>query len=40
MKKFRIAADYNVRSANRELEDLMKKQIAEFEKVHGKLEPD
>ena len=35
LKKFRYVADYNARSANRELEVLMKKHIAEFEKEHG-----
>ena len=37
LKKFRFVADYNARSANRELEVLMKKQIAEFEKENGKI---
>lgn len=37
LKKFRYVADYNGRSANRELEFLMKKHIAEFEKEHGKI---
>ena len=37
LKKFRFVADYNARSANRELEVLMKKHIAEFEKQHGKI---
>lgn len=37
LKKFRYVADYNGRSANRELEVLMKKHIAEFEKVQGKI---
>lgn len=37
LKKFRFVADYNARSANRELEVLMKKHIAEFEKTHGKI---
>ncbi|MDE6251710.1 MAG: Arc family DNA-binding protein [Lachnospiraceae bacterium] len=37
LKKFRYVADYNGRSANRELEVLMKKHIAEFEKEHGKI---
>ena len=37
LKKFRYAADYNGRSANRELEVLMKKHIAEFEKEHDKI---
>ena len=36
LKKFRFVADYNARSANRELEVLMKKHIAEFEKENGK----
>ncbi len=37
LKKFRFIADYNARSANRELEVLMKKHIAEFEKENGKI---
>lgn len=37
LKKFHFVADYNGRSANRELEVLMKKHIAEFEKEHGKI---
>lgn len=37
LKKFRFVADYNGRSANRELEIPMKKYIAEFEKQTGKL---
>ena len=32
LKKFRYVAEYNARSANRELEFLMKRHIAEFEK--------
>lgn len=36
-KKFRFVADYNARSANRELEVLIKKHIAEFEKVNGEI---
>lgn len=38
LKKFRYVAEYNARSANRELEVLMKKHIAEFENTHGKIE--
>lgn len=38
LKKFRFVAEYNARSANRELEFLMKKYVAEFEKEHGKIE--
>ncbi len=37
LRKFRFVADYNARSANRELEVLMKKHIAEFEKENGKI---
>ncbi len=37
LKKFRFVADYNARSANRELEVLMKKHIAAFEKSNGKI---
>lgn len=40
LKKFRYVADYNGRSANRELEVLIKRSIAEFEKRHGKITPD
>ena len=35
LKKFRFVAEYNARSANREIETLMKKHIAEFEKENG-----
>ena len=38
LKKFRFVAEYNARSANRELEVLMKKHIADFEKAHGIIE--
>ena len=37
LKKFRYVAEYNARSANRELEVLMKKHIAEFEKDNGEI---
>lgn len=37
LKKFRFVADYNGRSSNRELEVLVKRHIAEFEKEHGKI---
>lgn len=36
LKKFRVIADYNGRSVNREIEFLMKKHIAEFEKTNDK----
>lgn len=38
LKKFRYVADYNARSANREIEVLMKKYVVEFEKEHGRIE--
>ncbi|MCB7520793.1 hypothetical protein LIZ64_03490 [[Clostridium] hylemonae] len=38
MKRFRYIAEYNARSANRELKVLMKRYIAEFEKKHGKID--
>lgn len=38
MRKFQYVAEYNARSANRELEVLMKKHITEFEQKHGKIE--
>lgn len=37
LKKFRFIAEYNARSANREIEVLMKKHVEEFEKKHGKI---
>lgn len=37
LKKFRYVAEYNARSANRELEVLMKRHIAKFEKEYGKI---
>lgn len=37
LKKFRFVADYNARSANRELEVLMKKHVEEFEGKQGKI---
>ena len=37
LKKFRFVAEYNARSANREIEVLMKKHVTEFEKKHGKI---
>ena len=38
LQKFHFVAEYNARSSNRELEVIMKKHIAEFEKIHGKIE--
>lgn len=37
LKKFRFVAEYNARSANREIEVLMKKHVDEFEKKYGKI---
>lgn len=37
LQKFRYIAEYNARSANRELQVLMKNHIAEFEKTHGEI---
>lgn len=37
LRKFRYVAEYNARSANREIEVLMKKHISEFEKAHGEI---
>lgn len=38
MKKLQIVADYNGRSANRELEVLIKNHVVEFEKKYGEIE--
>lgn len=38
LKKFRFVAEYNARSANREMEVLMKRHVAEFEKNYGKID--
>ncbi len=37
MKKFRYVAEYNARSANRELETLMRGHVKEFEERHGRI---
>ncbi len=37
LKKFHFVADYNARSANREIEVLIKKHVNEFEKKHGEI---
>lgn len=37
MKKIKFISDYNGRSANREIEQLIKKHIANFEKEHGEI---
>ena len=37
-KKFRYVAEYEGRSANKEIEQYLKRRVAEFEKEHGKIE--
>ena len=37
LKKFRYVAEYDGRSMNRELERLVKRHIAEFEKEQGEI---
>lgn len=37
LKKIRYVAEYNARSANREVETLIKEHVAKFEKEHGKI---
>jgi hypothetical protein len=39
LKKFHYVAEYNARSANRELLYLIKMSIIQFEKEHGKIDP-
>ena len=36
--KFRYIAEYEGRSANKEIEQMMKKRVEEFEKEHEKIE--
>ncbi|MBD5146149.1 MAG: TraY domain-containing protein [Ruminococcus sp.] len=36
--KFRYVAEYEGRSANKEIEQMLKKRVAEFENEHGKIE--
>lgn len=37
-QKFRYIAEYEGRSANKEIEQYIKKSVAEFEKLNGKIE--
>lgn len=39
LEKFRYVAEYNARSANREMEILIKKHVNEFEQKNGKIVP-
>ena len=36
-RKFRYVAEYDGRSANKEIEQFMKKRVKDFEKAHGKI---
>jgi len=36
-KKFRYIADYEGRSANKEIEQFIKRRVREFEAVHGEI---
>ena len=38
LKKFRYISEYNARSANRELEIIMRRHILDFEAKYGKIE--
>lgn len=40
LRKFKIVADYNARSANSEIKIIIKNHLAEFEKKHGKIDPE
>lgn len=37
-KKFRYIAEWEGRSANKEIEQFLKKRVAQFEAEHGKIE--
>lgn len=37
LKKIRFIADYNARSANREIESLIREHVREFEAKHGEI---
>jgi hypothetical protein len=39
LKKFHYVAEYNARSANREIHFLIRRHIAKFEEEHGKIDP-
>ena len=38
MKKFRYVASYNGRSANKEIEQLIRRRVEAFEREHGPIE--
>lgn len=37
-QKFRYVAEYEGRSANKEIEQMLKKRVEEFENKHGKID--
>ena len=37
-RKFRYVAEYEGRSANKEIEQFLKRHVAEFEEKHGKID--
>lgn len=39
-KKFRYVAEYEGRSANKEIEQFLKRHVAKFEEKHGPIEVD
>lgn len=38
-RKFRYVAEYNGRSANKEIEQYLKRVVASFEEKHGEIKP-
>lgn len=40
LDKLKYIADYNARSANKEIEFLVKRHVEDFEKEHGEIHPD
>ena len=40
LNRLRCLADYNGRSANKEIEMLIKRHVADFERENGKIEPE
>jgi predicted HicB family RNase H-like nuclease len=38
-KKFRYVAEYNGRSANKEIEQYLKRVVSTFEEKHGEIKP-
>lgn len=40
LKKFHFVAEYNARSANREIEVIMREHVKAFERIYGRIEQD